>query len=193
MKASFKSYSPNSGLYIAKIKFSDIERLDFVKLNDPSETLQSYYNRAEEKPDILINAGLFTLSTGNNILSFKDEGIEQNYTGDFDGFGIKEGIPNKVFFCNSKDSGLRDFMSAHPVLIRDGKRTTSAEWGNAKNLNYPATRQAIGYDDEYLYIVTSDNKCYFSSLQDVFENLKVHYAINLDGGGSVKRMEYGKR
>lgn len=192
MKASFESYSPNAGLYIAKIKFSDIEKLDFVKLKDPSETLQSYYDRVEEKPDILLNAGLFTLSTGKNILSFKDEGVEQNYTGDFEGFGIKEDIPNKVFFCNSKKPATRDFMSAYPVLIKDGKRTTSDEWGNAKELNYPATRQAIGYNDKYLYILTTDNKCYFSSLQDIFENLKVDYAINLDGGGSVKRMEYGK-
>lgn len=192
MKASFESYSPNAGLYIAKIKFSDIEKLDFVKLKDPSETLQSYYDRVEEKPDILLNAGLFTLSTGKNILSFKDEGVEQNYTGDFEGFGIKEDIPNKVFFCSSKEPATRDFMSAYPVLIKDGKRTTSDEWGNAKELNYPATRQAIGYNDKYLYILTTDNKCYFSSLQDIFENLKVDYAINLDGGGSVKRMEYGK-
>ena len=192
MKASFESYSPNAGLYIAKIKFSDIEKLDFVKLKDPSETLQSYYDRVEEKPDILLNAGLFTLSTGKNILSFKDEGVEQNYTGDFEGFGIKEDIPNKVFFCSSKEPATRDFMSAYPVLIKDCKRTTSDEWGNAKELNYPATRQAIGYNDKYLYILTTDNKCYFSSLQDIFENLKVDYAINLDGGGSVKRMEYGK-
>lgn len=192
MKASFESYSPNDGLYIAKIKFSNIEKLDFVKLNDPSETLQSYYDRVKEKPDILLNAGLFTLSTGKNILSFKDEGVEQNYTGDFEGFGIKEDIPNKVFFCSSKEPATRDFMSAFPVLIRDGKRTTSDEWGNATEINYPAARQAIGYDDEYLYILTTDNKCYFSSLQDVFENLGVKYAINLDGGGSVKRMEYGE-
>ena len=192
LKASFESYSPNAGLYIAKIKFSDIEKLDFVKLKDPSETLQSYYDRVEEKPDILLNAGLFTLSTGKNILSFKDEGVEQNYTGDFEGFGIKEDIPNKIFFCSSKEPATRDFMSAYPVLIKDGKRTTSDEWGNASEINYPASRQAIGYNDEYLYILTTDNKCYFSSLQDVFENLKVNYAINLDGGGSVKRMEYGK-
>lgn len=192
LKASFESYSPNAGLYIAKIKFSDIEKLDFVKLKDPSETLQSYYDRVEEKPDILLNAGLFTLSTGKNILSFKDEGVEQNYTGDFEGFGIKEDIPNKIFFCSSKEPATRDFMSAYPVLIKNGKRTTSDEWGNAKELNYPATRQAIGYNDKYLYILTTDNKCYFSSLQDIFENLKVDYAINLDGGGSVKRMEYGK-
>lgn len=192
LKASFESYSPNDGLYIAKIKFSNIEKLDFVKLNDPSETLQSYYDRVKEKPDILLNAGLFTLSTGKNILSFKDEGKEQNYTGDFEGFGIKEDIPNKIFFCSSKEPATRDFMSAYPVLIKDGKRTTSDEWGNASEINYPASRQAIGYNDEYLYILTTDNKCYFSSLQDIFENLKVDYAINLDGGGSVKRMEYGK-
>lgn len=192
LKASFESYSPNAGLYIAKIKFSDIEKLDFVKLNDPYESLQSYYNRTTKKPDILINGGLYTLSTGKNILSFKDEGEEQNYTGDFEGFGIKEDTPNKVFFCNSKEPSAKDFMSAFPVLIRDGKRTTSDEWGNATEINYPAARQAIGYDDEYLYILTTDNKCYFSSLQDVFENLGVKYAINLDGGGSVKRMEYGE-
>ena len=192
LKASFESYSPNAGLYIAKIKFSDIEKLDFVKLNDPYESLQSYYNRTAKKPDILINGGLYTFSTGKNILSFKDEGVEQNYTGDFEGFGIKEDTPNKVFFCNSKEPSAKDFMSAFPVLIRDGKRTTSDEWGNATEINYPAARQAIGYDDEYLYILTTDNKCYFSSLQDVFENLKVDYAINLDGGGSVKRMEYGE-
>ena len=192
MKASFESYSPNAGLYIAKIKFSDIEKLDFVKLNDPYESLQSYYNRTTKKPDILINGGLYTFSTGKNILSFKDEGVEQNYTGDFEGFGITEDAPNKVFFCNSKEPSTKDFMSAFPVLIRDGKRTTSDEWGNATEINYPAARQAIGYDDEYLYILTTDNKCYFSSLQDVFENLRVKYAINLDGGGSVKRMEYGE-
>ena len=193
MKAQFETIYPDKKTSINKIKFSAVEKFDFIKLNDPTETIEHYYSRATKKPDIIINAGLYTFKTGKNILSFIEEGKEQNYDGHFDGFGIKQGEDNAVYFGNSSDKGWRDFMSAYPVLIKDGVATTKESWGNASSINYYAPRQAIGFDDEYFYIVTVDVGCYFKDLQKIFLDLGVKYAINLDGGGSVKKLIGGVR
>ena len=175
-----------------KIPTSSIERIDIVKCNDPSETMQSFYNRQKIKPDIIINGGLFNMSNGHNIMSFVDEGKEQNYKNNFVGFGIKKNNLTKIVKGVDNESNWKDFLTAHPVLVDNYKNTTKNNWGNAIDINYNATRQMIGYDEDNLYIITVDDKIKFDTAQDIANAINIQYVFNLDGGGSVKTMIFGK-
>lgn len=175
-----------------KIPYASIEKIDFAKCKDPSETLQSFYNRQDKKPDILINGGLFNMSTGKNVMSFINNGVEQNYKNNFIGVGTKKDDLIHLVKGIDNDDNWWDFITAHPVLVDNYNNTTKADWGNATDINYDAQRQVIGYDDNYVYIVTVDAKVKFDELQTILNSINIKYAFNLDGGGSVRKMRFGK-
>ena len=174
-----------------KIPVSSIEKIDIVKCNDPTETLSHFYNRQSKKPDIIINGGLFNMSNGMNILSFVDEGKEQNYKDGFEGFGTTNDNFTNIQYGIDNKGKWKDFMTAYPVLVKDGKNTTTKEWGNATDINYNAARQVVGYDEENFYILTIDARIRFNVVQEIINDIGMQYAFNLDGGGSVRKMRFG--
>lgn len=177
---------------VEKVSYDDIEELGISQGNQPTETMQSFYNRQTKKPHILINGGLFNMSNGKNIMSFVDDGKEQNYQNNFVGFGTT--TEDKTHFIKGVDKERQwwDFMTAYPVLIDNYKATDSSTWGNATSINYDAKRQVVAYDDSYVYIMTVDNKVKFDVVQKLLLELGVKYAFNLDGGGSVRTMVNGE-
>lgn len=177
---------------IEKIPYDSIDNIDIAKCKDNTETLGSFYNRQDVKPDIMTNGGLFTLTTGKNVMSFIDEGVEQNYQNNFEGFGTKYNTVNKIVYGIDKDGDWKDFITAYPILIKNGNKTQSSEWGNATSINTNAARQCYAYDDNYLYIITIDEKVKFETVQDIMETLGVTYGFNVDGGGSVRTMVLGE-
>ena len=65
---------PNySYVTIYKINKSEINKIDFILCNQPTETLESFYKRQTIKPNILFNGGLFSLSNGNTYFTYRDE------------------------------------------------------------------------------------------------------------------------
>lgn len=177
---------------VEKISYDDIDEVGMSQGNQPTETMQSFYNRQTKKPHILINGGLFNMSNGKNILSFVDNGKEQNYQSNFVGFGVTS--DDKTHFVKGVDKERQwwDFMTAYPLLIDNYKKTDSSTWGNATSINYGAKRQVVAYDDNYIYIMTVDAKVKFDVVQTLLLELGVKYAFNLDGGGSVRTMVNGK-
>ena len=177
---------------VEKISYDDIDEVGMSQGNQPTETMQSFYNRQTKKPHILINGGLFNMSNGKNILSFVDNGKEQNYQNNFVGFGVTS--DDKTHFVKGVDKERQwwDFMTAYPLLIDNYKKTDSSTWGNATSINYGAKRQVVAYDDNYIYIMTVDAKVKFDVVQTLLLELGVKYAFNLDGGGSVRTMVNGK-
>lgn len=78
-------------------------------------------------------------------------------------------------------------QSAYLVLVKDGQAIT--KFTNATEIDYNAARQAIGFSDDGVIIVTVDKPgMKFEELAKVFVNYNAKYAINLDGGGSVRKM-----
>ena len=175
-----------------KIPVSSIDKIDIVKCSNPSERISQFYNRQSTKPDIIINGGLFNMSTGHNVMSFVDEGVEQNYQNGFIGFGTTNDKYNTIQYGVDNQGNWKDFMTAYPVLVKDYKNTTNSEWGNASSINYNAARQIVGYDNEYLYILTIDAKIKFDVAQEIINSIGMQYAFNLDGGGSVRKMRFGE-
>lgn len=195
----------NDYLQVTEIPYDAIKEVGFAKCNDPVESVKSWYNRQEDKPQIVTNGGLYTLATGSNIMSFVDEGVEQNYQNNFEGIGVKYDNTTLLVAGVDKDGGWKDFMSAYPVLVENGKVRDS--FGNAADLNYgKLARQAIGVKKNGdVVIITADKKSgdptsassastgmQFEELANLFVEYGADYAVNLDGGGSVYKMEFGE-
>lgn len=174
------------------VPYESIEEVKFVKLVDPTETLVHYYNRAEEKPQIMINGGLFNMKTGHNVMSFIEEYREINYKHNFEGMGTLSGDRACLLYGTDGAYKWRYFMSAYPMLVVDGK--ANKNYGNAKELNYKTSRTAIGVkEDGSLLILTVDSKgMTFEEMTNIFLQYHAKYAMNLDGGGSVCKLHDGK-
>ena len=140
----------------------------------------------------MINGGLFNMSTGHNVMSFICDGKEQNYQNGFTGMGVLGGDPAKLVYGTDKAQKWKYFMTAYPMLVINGKVSTA--YGNASNLNYLTLRSAVGVrEDGTLLILTVDKPgMKFAEMAKIFVEYKAQYAMNLDGGGSVRKMHEDK-
>lgn len=184
-------YSPTNKSYvhIAKIPRTEIKKIDIATCNEPAETLDNFYKRQTVKPDLLVNCSLFGMSSGIPCFGLIDEGkIRANDGKRVFGVGIKN--DSDIAFGHIND-GWRDWVSGYPVLIQDGKKTTITD---ALDINYKAKRMMWGFNNQYVYIVAvEDPGMLFDKMQDLMCGLGCMYAINLDGGGSVRMLQDGKK
>lgn len=187
----FQTVKINSYTQLDIVPHSSIEAVAFEKCADPKETLGSYYFSKEKKPQIMINGGLFNMSTGHNVMSFVCDGKEQNYQNGFTGMGVLGSDPAKLVYGTDKARKWKYFMTAYPMLVINGKANTV--YGNASNLNYLTLRSAVGVrEDGTLLILTVDKPgMKFSEMAKIFVEYDAQYAMNLDGGGSVRKMHAG--
>lgn len=188
----FQTVKINSYTQLDIVPHSSIEAVAFEKCADPKETLGSYYSSKEKKPQIMINGGLFNMSTGHNVMSFVCDGEEQNYQNGFTGMGVLGSDPAKLVYGTDKARKWKYFMTAYPMLVINGKANTV--YGNASNLNYLTLRSAVGVrEDGTLLILTVDKPgMKFAEMAKIFVEYDAQYAMNLDGGGSVRKMHENK-
>lgn len=188
----FQTVKINSYTQLDVVPHSSIEAVAFEKCADPKETLVSYYSSKEKKPQIMINGGLFNMSTGHNVMSFVCDGKEQNYQNGFTGMGVLGSDPAKLVYGTDKARKWKYFMTAYPMLVINGKANTV--YGNASNLNYLTLRSAVGVrEDGTLLILTVDKPgMKFAEMAKIFVEYDAQYAMNLDGGGSVRKMHETK-
>lgn len=188
----FQTVKINSYTQLDIVPHSSIEAVAFEKCADPKETLGSYYSNKEKKPQIIINGGLFNMSTGHNVMSFVCDGKEQNYQNGFTGMGVLGSDPAKLVYGTDKARKWKYFMTAYPMLVINGKANTV--YGNASNLNYLTLRSAVGVrEDGTLLILTVDKPgMKFAEMAKIFVEYDAQYAMNLDGGGSVRKMHETK-
>ena len=188
----FQTVKINSYTQLDIVPHSSIESMAFEKCADPKETLGSYYSSKEKKPQIMINGGLFNMSTGHNVMSFVCDGKEQNYQNGFTGMGVLGSDPAKLVYGTDKARKWKYFMTAYPMLVINGKANTV--YGNASNLNYLTLRSAVGVrEDGTLLILTVDKPgMKFAEIAKIFVEYDAQYAMNLDGGGSVRKMHENK-
>lgn len=188
----FQTVKINSYTQLDIVPHSSIEAVAFEKCADPKETLGSYYSNKEKKPQIIINGGLFNMSTGHNVMSFVCDGQEQNYQNGFTGMGVISSDPAKLVYGTDKARKWKYFMTAYPMLVINGK--ANIVYGNASNLNYLTLRSAVGVrEDGTLLILTVDKPgMKFAEMAKIFVEYDAQYAMNLDGGGSVRKMHENK-
>lgn len=192
---------------IIRVPSANIKDMGFKKCAEPYQTVEAFYKSCEEKPDIVINGGLFNMKNGKNIMSMIDkdsvlyvEGEEKRYgdTPGYRGIGVTTFNHNKLVYGLANDSGWDSFMSCFPMLVMDGKAVPEDEYYNAKYLDYNTSRQVLGFNsNDDIIIVTVDKinssgGIKFKALVDLLLENDVQYAINLDGGGSTFTLVDGK-
>ena len=184
------TYSPagKSYVHVVEIPRNAIDKIDVEVCAQPKETLTSFYNRKEKKPDVLVNGGLFGMSGGIPCFGLIDEYKKlANDGARVWGIGVKN---NANIAYGKIDAGWRDWISGYPVLIENYKKTTITD---ALELDYKARRTIWGFDNKCVYIVTADSPgLNFSEMQTLMHDLGCAAAINLDGGGSTRCMVKGE-
>lgn len=191
-------YMPFQTVYVNEytqldiVPYDSIQEVRFCKLAEPTEMLEHYYNRAENKPNIMVNGGLFDMKTGHNVMSFVSMYTEQNYKNGFVGMGTTCYKAQTLQYGKDNEKEWRDFMTAYPMLVIDGK--ANKEYGNAKTLNYRTARTAIGVTETGNVLVLTVDKpgMTFEQMTAIFLQYHAVYAMNLDGGGSVRKLHNGK-
>lgn len=169
---------------VVKIPKADLKRIDFDLCQQPTETLNHYYNRQTVKPDFIMNLGFFGMSNGATCFNFMNDGkVISNNPSYRWGMGIIDEY-KMLYGCIDNRSDWRDFVSGYPVLL-DNCRKCSYSYAN--ELNYKARRSVLGYDDDNIYLVAVEAPgLNFPDLQDLVLEIGMKYAINCDGGGSTK-------
>lgn len=189
---SFQTVRVNEYTQLDIIPFDSIQEVRFCKLAEPTEMLEHYYNRAENKPNIMVNGGLFDMKTGHNVMSFVSMYTEQNYKNGFVGMGTTCYKAQTLQYGKDNEKEWRDFMTAYPMLVIDGK--ANKDYGNAKSLNYRTARTAVGVTETGNVLVLTVDKpgMTFEQMTAIFLQYHAVYAMNLDGGGSVRKLHNGK-
>lgn len=189
---AFQTVYVNEYTQLDIIPFDSIQEVRFCKLAEPTEMLEHYYNRAENKPNIMVNGGLFDMKTGHNVMSFVSMYTEQNYKNGFVGMGTTCYKAQTLQYGKDNSREWRDFMTAYPMLVIDGK--ANKEYGNAKTLNYRTARTAVGVTETGNVLVLTVDKpgMTFEQMTAIFLQYHAVYAMNLDGGGSVRKLHDGK-
>lgn len=187
----FQTVRVNEYTQLDIVPFDSIQEVRFCKLAEPTEMLEHYYNRAENKPNIMVNGGLFDMKTGHNVMSFVSMYTEQNYKNGFVGMGTTCYKAQTLQYGKDNEKEWRDFMTAYPMLVIDGK--ANKEYGNAKTLNYRTARTAVGVTETGNVLVLTVDKpgMTFEQMTAIFLQYHAVYAMNLDGGGSVRKLHNG--
>lgn len=172
---------------IYKIRKTEISKINFELCEQPTETLEHFYNRQEVKPDFLFNGGFFAMNTGNTVFTYVDEGKEIAINNDYmRGVGIKNG----ELTIGTYNKDFTDFVSGYPVLVENGN-VVDTEVGS--EINYNAKRTIIGFDDFCVYLIFIDSPGYsFPRIRGMLSYLGIPNAVNLDGGGSMRLLKDGK-
>lgn len=173
------------------VPLNKIERIDFDLCQQPRETLSHYYNRQVKKPDLLINAGFFSMADGTTAFQFVDESeVISESTAYQHGMGVIDAAGLMMGFLKDR-SDWRDFISGYPCLIEEG---TALKITTASEINYKARRSLLGYNLDTLFLFAVEGKgLTFQECQTLMLDKGVNFGINLDGGGSTNLMVNGKR
>ncbi len=174
---------PNNHTTVCVIPKNDVERLDFIQCKEPYQTIEAFKNSQTIKPDIVINGGFFNLSSGKTEMDYIDNGIKKSNDTSWNSYGIGIKLDGELC-CGFESDKWKDFLTAYPPLLIDGKFNTM---NIAKNLNYRTRRSIIGYNQNNIYLITIDNPgAILREAAEVAEQAGCLYAINLDGGGSTR-------
>lgn len=175
---------------VAEIPRSEIKRIDIDLCKQPTETVDKYYSRQKEKPDLITNAGFFDMGDGKTIFTLYNEGkIVHKEDWLTAGFGMCNEAD--VEYASTYDKPWRDFISGYPCLIGWGSKLDTSI---AEALNYKARRTIWGYNDTTIFVVCIDSPgMAFTAMQNLCLSLGMKFAINLDGGGSTRMLYKGTR
>lgn len=182
-------HSTYSYVTVVEIPKKTIGKIDFALCKQPTETLESFYKRQVTKPNVLVNGGFFSMADGTTSFTYKDEGkmvSQQSYP-----VGVGVTINNELVYGDISKLNVRDFITAYPMLIVNGKIDLPADM--ASEIDYKARRTCLAWNDNTVFLITVDYPgMAFRELAAMLYGLGCNFAMNLDGGGSTRMLVNGK-
>lgn len=177
---------------IAEIPYSEIEEIKTAVCKEPRERIDTWYKRQKNKPSVVVNGGLFDMSSGMPcgvlVADGKFHSMQFQYQ---DGIGTPQNNKKNLIADMCSNRKWDSFINGYPVLIKNNVATTIAY---GKELNYATRRTVMGYNEDNVFFVCVDKPgMKFNKLQEICLELGMKYAINLDGGGSTRMLVNGVR
>lgn len=168
---------------VIRFKKNLIKSISFPEIR---ETIRSFAKKFDDKGTYISNGGFWGTfkythfwykTSGNFIKTHPDHKY---------GMGVK---PNgKLHYGNVATEDYIEFLSGHPILTDNHRQ---CNFSYAKEIDGTHPRTALGYDDEYVYLIIVDGRSKTAkgltlfALRQLMTHYKIAYSINLDGGGST--------
>ena len=168
---------------IVEVPIKEIDKLDFASCNEPLQTLENFKKTHNPQPDILLNGGFFNMTTkGDPVNDFIDDGVQKANDTTWNSYGIGITKNNKIVFGRESDGNWKDFLTACPPIVINGKYDTM---GIGKNST--ARRSIIGFNETSFFLITIDSPgATFYQAGKIALDAGCKYAMLLDGGGSTR-------
>ena len=164
------------------------KKIKRFEIFQPKTTLVNWYNNQSDKPDILLNASLYSnLSTPCGTI-WNDNRLVNNEGNGF-GFGTTDG--KTVHFGSPWGNTWRDYITGYYGLVQSGK-VIDPPWTDNYVFDKALNRIAFGImRDEKLAIICEDSKTILQFANNAASQGFKHLC-NLDGGGSRALLWMGK-
>ncbi len=175
-----------------KIKLNEIDRIRLIG-GTVRKNAAAVFAELKEKPDYLINAGMYDMTSGLTVCDTIVEGAllnGGNYTNKGFAWNDKKSTLVPMTTDMARDNGYAYFLGGSPSLIWDGKLNTDGK-GFTKNFLKTAKslRIGLGISDKELIICFPAAIKTIGAFAGIMAAAGCRYAINLDGGGSTRVMQ----
>ncbi len=173
-----------------KIKLTDIDRVELIG-GTVRRTVAQVFKRMKEKPDYLINAGMYDMKSGLTVCDTIVDGVllnGGNYTDK--GFAWDDNNLEPEDTAAAKVMGYRYFLGGSPSLLWNGRLNIDGKGFDKYFLNSAkSVRIGMGISDKELVICFPAAAKTLGSFAGMMAAAGCKYAINLDGGGSTRVMQ----
>ncbi|WP_352404551.1 phosphodiester glycosidase family protein [Sporanaerobacter acetigenes] len=196
LNKSYEILKPNYYTTVIKVPKKSIEKVRVI--DGKTKTMANVYKGLKDKPDFMINGGLYWMSKGKSYslnLLFRDG--KQINAGIYSQFGFIGYKDNSYKFANYKySSDVLDILGGSPSLIVNGVISIDTK-GFEKDkgiINYRHPRSAIGESNTHFFLIAVDGRkngkgMTIKELANFMKGLGCINAINFDGGGSTRLMQ----
>ncbi len=173
-----------------KIKLNEIDRIQLVG-GTVRRTAAQVFKMLQEKPDYLINAGMYDMRSGLTVCDTIVDGVllnGGNYTDK--GFAWDDNNLEPEDTAAAKVRGYRYFLGGSPSLLWNGRLNIDGKGFDKYFLNSAkSVRIGMGITDKELVICFPAAAKTLGSFAGMMAAAGCKYAINLDGGGSTRVMQ----
>ena len=170
-----------------KIDLNEIDRIQLVG-GTVRRTAAQVFKALQEKPDYLINAGMYDTRSGLTVCDTIVDGVllnGGNYTDK--GFAWDDNNLEPETTAAAKARGYKFFLGGSPSLLWDGKLNIDGKGFDKYFLNTAkSVRIGMGISDKELIICFPAAAKTLGTFAGIMAAAGCQYAINLDGGGSTR-------
>ncbi len=173
-----------------KIKLTDIDRVELIG-GTVRRTAAQVFKMLPEKPDYLINAGMYDMKSGLTVCDTIVDGVllnGGNYTDK--GFAWDDNNLEPEDTAAAKVRGYRYFLGGSPSLLWNGRLNIDGKGFDKYFLNSAkSVRIGMGITDKELVVCFPAAAKTLGTFAGIMAAAGCKYAINLDGGGSTRVMQ----